>query len=464
MGVIGGGLLGSVLAFRLRRQGFQVTLLEAAPSIGGLASSETIGGFSWDRFYHVILLSDRHTLGLIEELGLTDRLRWGTTRTGFYTDGRLHSMSDALEFLRFPPLSLFDKLRLGATIFHASRIRRPEQLEKVLATDWLRRWSGERVLEKIWLPLLKSKLGDNYRIASAAFIWAIIARMYAARRSGIKREMFGYLEGGYGPLQATLSQKLLDAGVSVRCGVAVEQIERGSNGFTIRFSNAPPLSVDKVVATIAPALVAASAPQLSEAERERYSRIAYQGVVCASILTRKPLSRYYVTNITDAQSPFTGVIEMTTLVDRASFGGNSLVYLPLYLPQGDSRWNEDDESLRERFFAALARMYDHFDPADVLDFKVSRARQVLAISTLDYSRTSMPGLETSVPGLFLLNSAQIAYGTLNVNETLGLIEGQLGRLLTCLRQDSGATVRPASKGSPMPDVSGHMPDATEHAK
>jgi hypothetical protein len=46
-------------------------------------------------------------------------------------------------------------------------------------------------LRRIWLPLLKSKLGDNYRITSASFIWATIARMYAARRSGLKREMFG---------------------------------------------------------------------------------------------------------------------------------------------------------------------------------------------------------------------------------------------------------------------------------
>ncbi len=100
--VVGGGILGMFLALRLRSAGAEVTLLESAPKSGGLASSEKIGGFTWDRFYHVILLSDRHTRSLMEELGIADRLRWGVTRTGFFTDGKLYSLSNNL---RLPALS-----------------------------------------------------------------------------------------------------------------------------------------------------------------------------------------------------------------------------------------------------------------------------------------------------------------------------------------------------------------------
>src|SRR5580693_5352687 len=58
--IVGGGMLGAALALRLRRQGHRVTLIEAAPRLGGLASSQAVGGVVWDRFYHVILLSDQH--------------------------------------------------------------------------------------------------------------------------------------------------------------------------------------------------------------------------------------------------------------------------------------------------------------------------------------------------------------------------------------------------------------------
>lgn len=430
--IVGAGLLGSVLALRLAREGHEVELIEAASEIGGLAGTMTIGDTTWDRFYHVILLSDKHTRTLLDELGLADRLRWGTTRTGFYTDGRMHSMSNALEFLRFEPLSLFDKLRLGGTIFLASRIRRPEPLERQLAIDWLRKWSGKRVVDKIWLPLLRSKLGANATEASAAFIWAIIARLYAARRSGLKEEKFGYIDGGYAGVNDALVAALKAAGVTLTLGSAVKAIERrpnpggpfapGGDSFEVSLENGAVVQADRVVCTLAPSITARIARDLSLAERKRLSTVTYQGIICAAVRLRRPLSPYYVTNITDRWVPFTGVIEMTALVDRERFGGDSLVYLPLYLPQRADAWEWTDEEIRERFLAALKRMHPELSEADVVDFKVSRARQVLAISTLDYSARQMPPIATSVPGLLCLNAAQIPYGTLNVNETLGLID------------------------------------------
>jgi protoporphyrinogen oxidase len=162
IGIIGGGLLGLSLALRLRAVGYEVVVYERAPRGGGLAAPWSIGEFTWDKFYHVILMSDLNVRRLLDELSLTDALRWNTTRTGFFTDGRLHSMSDSMEFLKFPPLRLLDKFRLGGTIFYASKLSDWQALEGVAVTDWLRRLSGERTFEKMWLPLLRAKLGENY--------------------------------------------------------------------------------------------------------------------------------------------------------------------------------------------------------------------------------------------------------------------------------------------------------------
>ena len=433
LAVLGGGILGMFLALRLSERGHRVTVLEAAQRPGGLAVDDAIGPYRWDRFYHVILMSDRNTRALIEELGMSDLLRWGVTRTGFYTDGTLYSLSDSLEFLRFPPLSLFDKFRLGGTIFLASRIRDWRSLESQGCSEWLEKWSGKHVFERIWLPLLKSKLGDNYRIASAAFIWAIIARMYAARRSGLKREMFGYLEGGYGLLLTRLESRLRERGVEMRNGTAAASVlDRGLQGVEVTTANGDTLRFDGIIATLPTPAIASLCPQLTESESARLNGVTYQGIVCASMLTRKPLSNYYVTNITDRWVPFTGVIEMTSLVDKSAFGGSSLIYLPCYLTKDDPYWQRDDAGVRQDFIAALTRMYPHFDPADVQSFQVARARQVLAISTLDYSTRLMPGLTTSLANVFILNSAQIAAGTLNVNETLGVVQERFDALLARL--------------------------------
>ncbi len=169
-GIIGGGILGMTLAHRLAQAGEQVTLIEAASQLGGLADAWQLGDVTWDRHYHVTLLSDMHWRGVLKELGLDQDMNWVETKTGFYTDGKLYSMSNNFEFLKFPPLGLIDKFRLGGTIFYASKVKDWKALEGIPVADWLRQLSGPRTFEKIWLPLLRAKLGENYTKTSASFI------------------------------------------------------------------------------------------------------------------------------------------------------------------------------------------------------------------------------------------------------------------------------------------------------
>jgi len=432
IGIVGGGALGMTLALRLREQGHEVVILEGARAPGGLAASQRIAGYTWDRFYHVILQSDRDLLALLGELGLENALHWNVTRTGFYTDGVLYSLSTSLEFLRFPPLSLIDKMRLAGTIMYASRLRDWKKLEQIPVATWLERLSGKRTFQRIWLPLLKSKLGENYRIASAAFIWAIIARMYAARRSGLKREMFGYVDGGYATVLARFEKYLEEKQIELRTGSQVTGVRDTGSEAEVSFANGSTTRFDRVILTVPASRIPALCPQLSAAEQERLGLVVYQGVLCASMLIRKPLASYYVTNITDGWVPFTGVIEMTTLVDKERFGGNSLVYLPRYLAQDDPFWKATDDEVRTTFLDAIEKMYPAFERDDVLEFRIARARDVLAISTLDYSAAALPAARTSLANVFVVNSAQIASGTLNLNETVGLANRQAATLAPLL--------------------------------
>lgn len=427
-GIVGGGFLGMTLAHRLAQHGHTVTLFEGASHLGGLASAWNLGDVVWDRHYHVTLLSDTYLRSLLAELQLEKDMEWVETRTGFYTDGTLHSMSNTLEFLRFPPLGLFDKLRLGLTIFYASRLKDWQRLENIPVTDWLRRWSGSHAFEKIWLPLLRAKLGENYRKASAAFIWAIIARMYAARRTGLKKEMFGYVPGGYARILDRFADVLAADGVRVELGHAATRFRRAGAGVAIEFDNGRQDTFDQVVLTTAAPIAARICPELSEDERARLKGIQYQGVICASLLLKRPLADFYVTNITDAWVPFTAVIEMSALVDRTHFGGHSLVYLPKYVTPDDPAFSLSDQELEHTFLDALERMYPHFRRRDLLCFRISRVRYVLAISTLNYS-TRMPPMTTSIPGLHIVNNAHILNGTLNVNETIQLAENAARRFL-----------------------------------
>lgn len=422
-------MLGLSLAHELIKADQNVTVIEAAAELGGLAAPWKLGDVEWDRHYHVTLLSDLRVGALLEELGLADDMEWVETKAGYYApDGRLHPMSNAIEYLKLPALNLIEKGRLGGTILWGSRVKDWKKLEQIPVEDWLRKLSGKGTYEKLWLPLLRAKLSDAYKDASAAFIWATIQRLYAARQAGIKKEMFGYVKGGgYAQTLDRFAQVLTEAGVEIRTNCPVSEIRRSGDSLMVATPNGNE-AFDRVVSTAASGLTAKLCPDLNSEERQRLEAIQYQGVICASALLDKPLTDYYLTYITEPSTPFTAVVEMTSFVDPTELGGNHLIYLPKYIPSTDPLFETDDATLRASFMTYLQKMHPGVSEENVLAWKISRVRNVFAVPTLNYS-TKVPAMTTSVPGLFIVNSSQIVNGTLNVEETLALRDQALPVLM-----------------------------------
>ena len=406
--IVGGGILGMTLALRLAEAGRRVVLVEAADRLGGLAAPWSLGDVVWDRHYHVIAPGDERLLALLGELGLGSAIAWRTTRTGLWDGARLHSLSNLAEFLRLPTISPVGKLRLAATLLHATHLADAGRLAETPIEDWLLRWSGREVTAAIWAPLLRAKLGDDWREAAAVFIAASMRRLYRARRRGSKQESFGHVQGGYARILAAFAARLAARGVEVRTGCRVTRIRAAAGGHRLALADGDGLSAPCVAVTVPAPLVADLLPDLGAAERAGYAAIRYQGIVCASLLLDRPLAGFYVTNLADATLPFTGVIEMSALVDPAAFGGRHLVYLPRYLP-------------------GLARLYPDFRPDQVLAFRLSRVRHVFALPRPGQARR-LPAIATALPGLAVVNAGHIVDGTLNVDETLGLAARALGQI------------------------------------
>ena len=451
--VAGGGMLGLAAAWELIKLGQDVTLLDAGKDLGGLTSAWKLGDVTWDRFYHVTLLSDTKLRKLLDELGLEKEIEWVQTRTGFYSNDKLYSMSNSLEFLLFPVLNLYQKLRLGSTIFWGSKIKDWRAMEKIPVETWLRRWSGNSTFEKIWLPLLKAKLGDAYQRASGAFIWSYIDRMYKARRSGMKREMFGYVPGGYQRIIATITKELQSRGCRIQSDATIRNIESVPDQGGLQVTYGPKgsemtESFDRAILTIPSQVISQVCPQLEEEEHRRLNSVEYIGVVCTSLLLDKPLGGYYVTNITDSWVPLTGIIEMGAIVKPEKLNGKYLVYLPRYLMAEDERLLESEESIHERCLTTLEKMYPSFHRDQVQAIQTARAKYVMALPTLNYSETR-PAIVSSLPGLYLLNSSQIVKGNLNVNEVLELLHEELPTSVWQDHLQVASTTRPTPMAQPV---------------
>lgn len=440
--VIGGGMLGMSVALRLSQRGHDVVLFEGRHQVGGLASAWRLGDLLWDRFYHVILYTDTYTRALLDELGLASEISWKTTRTGFFIDGQWYSLSNVWEFLAFPPLPLSDKLRLAYTIWKSSRLDHDHELDEIPVAEWLQNQCGRRVFDKIWLPLLKAKLGQEYPSVSASFIHATIRRMYAARRTRTKQELFGVVPGGYARICQALTEYLANWNVQISCGSQVEAVCKTEKGFVIECGDGSQMSCNRVVVTAPCPMAAEICKDLSPAERHHLMSIRYLGVICASLLTVTEIPCYYISNIADDRVFFTAAINMSSLVGQFTPQRASLLYLPKYVAAEDPLHTLPDRDLQGLFYEGLRILYPQFQPAQIQAFRIARARYVLPLPVLGY-RHRVPPMATSAPGLYLVNSAQILGGTLNVNETLKLAETAVRRL--------------SPEATPRPVLSVHQP-------
>ena len=418
--VVGAGLMGMALARKLAQDGHEVTVFEHADQIGGLNTWHEFGTFTWDRFYHVILPSDKNTLGLVRDLGMESDLQWHRTYTGFYVDEKLHSISSNLEFLKFPLLSLFSKVRLGWTMFYASRVNNWKPLEKLTVEQWLVRVSGRNNYEKLWKPLLLAKLGASHSRVSAVFIWSYIKRMFSARDKSASAEHLGHVAGGYKSILVKLREQVENSGGSVRTSTAVEKIEASPNGRIEIKSHRNSESFDQVVCTSpVNVLERIIGKELLETSNTDAS-VEYLGVVCVVLITKKSLSPYYVINVADDTIPFTGVIGMSNVVVPENTGGYHMTYLPQYMLSTDAEMDQSDEYFATRFIDGLVKMFPDFDRESIVDTHVTRAVKVQPLQVLNYSEL-VPSATTRHDNLFVLNTSQFVNATLNNNEVIGAV-------------------------------------------
>ncbi|HEY7567124.1 MAG TPA: FAD-dependent oxidoreductase [Gemmatimonadaceae bacterium] len=428
VGIVGGGMLGLTLAYRMRQRGYNVTLFESSHLPGGLAAPSAIGPFAYDRFPHVLLQSDGHLHDLVHEVGIADRLRWGLSRAGLYIGGRLHALSSPLDYRHFAALTPLDKIRVALTMRRVRHLRDGTSLESSGAVEWLVNWSGRRAYERYWMPLLNAVAGESHIDASAAIVRTLVQRLYGTSRTGHRRAVYGYLEGGAAGLLQTLGPLLGSLGVRLELSATVTRVVDDTHAASILLQDGRIANFDHVVVTTATPLTARLCPQLSDAERARLEGVTYNGIVALSVLLRKPLGAMYRTGIASSGMPFNAVVEATTLTTPNAFGGATLVYLPRFVAQHDSYWSLSDMALRHRFMAALGVMYPHLGRRDVIAWDIARSRHAIPVVTRNYTRDLLPALATSRPRIHLVNSAQCASGVLNLNDLVGLANAQSARL------------------------------------
>ncbi|TMM58213.1 NAD(P)/FAD-dependent oxidoreductase [Maribacter algarum] len=421
VGIVGGGFMGLVLAHEISKTNTKVKVFESDSQLGGLATHYDFGSFIWDKFYHVILPTDNHLINLINDIGLEESLQWRRSMTGYYVNKKFYSISSSKEFLLFPALNIFDKIKLAYTIFYGSKIKDRKKLEGISVRDWLVKMGGEKTYEKFWSPLLKAKLGDNHDRVSAVFIWTYIKRLFQARSSAAQKEHMGYVSGGYKTIFDSIQQLLNEKGSEAITNASIERIEPNPLGGITLHHNGGEEHFDKVIFT-APLniLEKVSSPDLFMLSNNKEA-VEYLGVICMALITKEPLTPYYVLNIADKEVPFTGVIGMSSLVDLEQTDGSYITYFPKYITADHDYWCKSNEELEAIFLDGVRRLYPEYDMKAVQSVHMNKAFKVQPLQVLNYSDI-IPKIKTKHSDFFVLNTSQFVNDTLNNNSVVNHVQ------------------------------------------
>jgi protoporphyrinogen oxidase len=405
--VIGGGMAGLAAADTLRRQGRTVALLEAGPQVGGLARSIRVGGEPIEAYYHHVFPQDTETIELADALGLGADLEWAPGSMAILHDGQAYSFDSPLDLLRFDPLSLPARVRVGLAT--ALQVVRPDgaTLDRRAARDEARRWFGDSAYELLWRPMLEAKFGPLADEVVMAWLVARIRQRAGARRAG--GDVLGYLRGSLGRLAEAYARSVQDGDVELVTSARVGKLGRDGGGWLVEYTHGdePATRTADVVVGALAGPVLARLVDLPADYRAKLEAIPYRGIVCLLLELDRPLSPHYWVNVTDRVGMgCVGIIEHTNFVPADRYGGRSLVYLAHYVGREDPAWSASTEELIAAAEPSLRALQPAFEPGWIREVHDSRDPFAQPVPVVGGPMATLP-VATGLPGLFHASLAHV---------------------------------------------------------
>ena len=402
--VIGAGIGGMAAAYDLARAGKDVTIYEASDHVGGLAAGFKEPEWDWsvERFYHHWFQTDEHMLGLIEELGWSDKVLFPRPVTVMYDKGKFYPFDSVPSAVFYPGLGWgINKIRFGLVGLYLRVANNWQVLEKTTVDEWMRKWAGSKVYESMWEPMMIGKFGEDYaKVVNMAWMWA---RLHA------RTTRLGTFEGGFQAFADQLAGRLQEMGVDLRLNTAIRQIEPAAGGRVRVVTEQSESVYDQALATTSPALLAKITPALPQDYLDGLLSLKSMGAVVMVLSLKHQLSEegYYWYNIPkNAGFPFLSLVEHTNFLSPEHFGGDHILYIGDYLPQDHENFDLSKEEILAKFLPHLVKFNPAFTPDWVKKTWLFRTRYAQPVPLVNHSR-NIPAIQTPLKGLYFASMSQV---------------------------------------------------------
>jgi protoporphyrinogen oxidase len=403
--ILGAGFGGLSAAYDLVRHDNLVTIYEASDHVGGLAAGFKEPHWDWtvEQYYHHWFASDKHMLGLIDELGWTNKVLFPRPYTVMYFQGKFYPFDSILKAILFPGLGWgVNKARFGLVGLFLRLTNNWRTLEKYSVDHWMRKWAGDRVYELMWEPLMIGKFGERYaRQVNMAWMWA---------RLKARTTRLGTFEGGFQAFADQFAAALKDLGVVIKLNAPVQQILPAPDGLGIELHTPDrPAQYDQCLVTTSPSLLARLAPGLPPEYLKGLLELKSMGAVVMTLSLKHQLSEqgYYWYNLPkSAGFPFLALVEHTNFLSPDHYGGDHIVYCGDYLEPDHEYFRLSQDELLQRFLPALSHFNPKFEPGWVNKTWLYRTNYAQPVPLLNHSH-NIPPIQTPIPGLFFASMSQV---------------------------------------------------------
>src|SRR5437588_2077383 len=240
--VIGGGLAGLAAGCALSDAGFQVTLFERRPYVGGRASSYEHPGTGEvvDNCQHVLLGCCTNLIHFYKQLGVSDKIQWFNELTFIEPGGRVSRMVPSFlpapmhampSFFGAKSLSFADKLAISRALLAMMKMSRPPDDSSENFLSWLQKnKQTAAAIERFWKVVLVSALNEDLDRISVRYGIQVFRESFLksaeAGRMGVPRVPLSELYG-------SAAQYIQRYGGQVQLRASVDAISPGENHVTI---------------------------------------------------------------------------------------------------------------------------------------------------------------------------------------------------------------------------------------
>lgn len=391
--VLGGGIAGLAATHRLAGHGYDVTVLESSQQVGGLGRTFTYEGHNIECFYHCTMPSDDDLLALAHDVGVDKSYTWRGTTMGMVADWDHHNFNTPMDLLRYSPLPLHSRLRLGLGAVSMRAAGRLTDLDTKSSREWLTSIYGKRLWDEVWFPLFRSKFGQDAGDVPARYIWQ------RAGREGNKA-LRGYPRGGYRGLTDAIVRDIIAKGGRILTDAKVTNLDVSDDKVTVRTGRDEQFTARRTISTLPyPLLRHVASDRLREFLK--LPDLRYVGVVNALFLTRAPLTGHYWTPVLNDEIEFDGIVEMSTLTGPVA--GCYLNYVMRYTDRDSELFGESTETIAERWGRQFRQLHD-LTEQDVAETFVFRAPFVEPIWPLGYR---VPEARVGDTPVFMATTAQV---------------------------------------------------------